>query len=122
MAKMTKPPADPFEALVRQETQVPEPAPEPKPKAPSKPKPKPKPKRPSILERAAVPEERQLKTVFSVSLPITLQDRVRDLAYWERTSVSELVHLCLERFMDQAEEERGEPYPPREGPLQRGPR
>jgi len=53
-------------------------------------------------------------------LPPGLIDKLRDVAWWDRLTVNELVRAALEAHVDRLERDRGEPYPRRQGTLRRG--
>ncbi len=52
-------------------------------------------------------------------LPVALVDRLRDVAWWDRTSLNALAEEALEDLLRKRERKRGIPYPRREGELHR---
>ena len=67
-----------------------------------------------IPARAAEPQEpRQDKRRFTFHLPVDLMDRAKNVAYWERLTMTgwftDAITAAIERF----EKKRGEPYPKR---------
>ncbi len=53
-------------------------------------------------------------------LPPALIDKLRDVAWWDRRTVNEVVRDALEDHVRRLEKKRGEPYPKRGGILRRG--
>ena len=53
-------------------------------------------------------------------LPPALIDKLRDIAWWARRTVNEVVRDALEDHVRRLEKKRGEPYPKRGGVLRRG--
>ncbi len=53
-------------------------------------------------------------------LPPALIDKLRDIAWWDRMTVNEVVRAALEDHVHRLEKKRGEPYPKRGGALRRG--
>jgi hypothetical protein len=51
-----------------------------------------------------------------------LVEKIRDAAYWERRSVKDVVSSALKEYLACLVKDRGKEYPPRKGPLPRGPR
>jgi hypothetical protein len=47
-------------------------------------------------------------------------DRARDVAYWDRTTLSAIVEEALIEFIRKRENDRGEPYPKRKAQLSPG--
>jgi hypothetical protein len=53
-------------------------------------------------------------------LPPDLAEKLRDVAWWDRLTVNELVRTALEDHVRRLEKKRGAPYPKRGGVLRRG--
>lgn len=64
--------------------------------------------------------ERPSASRFTCHLPPELAEKIRDLAWWERRTVAEVVTAALSQFVERMERERGEAYEPRGGALRRG--
>jgi hypothetical protein len=53
-------------------------------------------------------------------LPPDLIDKLRDMAWWDRMTVNEVVRAALAERVHRLEQKRGGPYPKRGGVLRRG--
>lgn len=61
------------------------------------------------------------KERMTVHLPIDLIDRAKNAVYWTPgLTLAGLAETALRHIVDQLEEERGEPFPEREGELKGG--
>lgn len=61
------------------------------------------------------------KERLTVNLPVELISRARDTVYWTPgLTLAGLAKVALTQLIDQLEQERGEPFPPREGEIRLG--
>src|SRR5581483_10855446 len=64
---------------------------------------------------------RQGSERFTVHLPVTLVDRLRDAVYWTPgLTLSRMAETAFDAALRDLEAERGTPYPPRRGELRAG--
>jgi len=82
-------------------------------------------KAPARKRRSVQPEKPQEppspRVPFQVRLPLALVERLRDAAYWTPgVSLNGLCEGALRRDLARLEDERGGPFPTREGELSRG--
>jgi len=74
-------------------------------------------RRGSEAERTSSPA----KTRFTVTLPATLIDRLRNAVYWTADlTLTRLIEEALAYSVDRLEQQHGEPFPPRIEPLKGG--
>lgn len=71
-------------------------------------------------QQARPTKTRERKATYTVTLPPELLEKSRDVAWWDRDSVSGVFVKALEALIAEREEKRGEPYPPREGEIKTG--
>lgn len=57
---------------------------------------------------------------FTCHLPAALAEKIRDVAWWDRRTVNNVVQTAIESYIAKLEKGRGEPYEKREGTLRRG--
>lgn len=50
----------------------------------------------------------------------SIAEKVRDVAWWERTTIGEVIHDSIVEYISGLEKKRGEPYPRRHRELGRG--
>lgn len=128
------PPAAPPEPAKRSTASAPPPKPRKsgatrrrKRRKPSKPTPpaRPSPPRGADANQGAGPSEsppRILRTNAQGYIDAAVLDRARNAAYWTPgVSLSALIEQGLRAEIARLEAERGEPFPPRRGPLKPGP-
>lgn len=66
-------------------------------------------------------QTRVVKERLTVHLPIDLINRIKNAVYWTPgLTLAGLAEIALRDVVDQLEEERGEPFPQREGELKGG--
>jgi len=70
--------------------------------------------------KKAPKEEPEHKSRFTTHIRKDVAEKARDVAYWERASLSAVVTEALEEYIAKREKKRGEPYPAREGQLKTG--
>lgn len=78
----------------------------------------------SKTEESGKPREKQTRVVkerLTVHLPVDLINRVKNAVYWTPgLTLAGLAEIALRDTVDQLEEDRGEPFPQREGELKGG--
>ena len=71
-----------------------------------------------VMQHTCTPVKKERLTA---QLPIELIERARNAVYWTPgLTLAGLAQEALEQFLDQMENERGEPFPPRPAPLKTG--
>jgi len=60
------------------------------------------------------------KSVMGAWLDVELAEKLRDAAYWDRESISDIVAEALRKLLAEREMTRGSPYPPRPFRKKRG--
>jgi len=64
--------------------------------------------------------ERGKKTRFTTNLGAEEVERLRDVAWWERKTVTDIVREAVAEHIQKLEKKRGKPFPPREGEVKTG--
>lgn len=73
--------------------------------------------------KAATAEEPARSTAtekITTPFPANLIEQVRNVAYWERLTLTGIIVEAVSEAIARMEKERGEPYPPRKGELKGG--
>lgn len=79
--------------------------------APSAPKEQGKPR--AQCKHSEQPKQRTRPQAYRLSEDLI--QKVRDVAWWDRRTVADVVESALSIYIERAEKARGEPYPKREG-------
>jgi hypothetical protein len=75
-------------------------------------------RKPALAKNDTAVPSRKKKNAFN--LPDDLLERARDVAYWDRLALSELIREGLKREIGRRARQRGSKYPPRESQLKVG--
>lgn len=72
----------------------------------------------SVGKKAAEPPPARER--LTVQLPAEIVERARDAAFWERTTVTDIVEQGISIVLDKLEQRRGEPFTTRSSGLKVG--
>lgn len=60
------------------------------------------------------------KSLVGVRMHLDIAEKLRDISYWDREPIGEIVEGLVETLIAERERARGSPYPKRPRPLKRG--
>ena len=60
------------------------------------------------------------KSLVGVRMHLDIAEKLRDISYWDREPIGEMVESLVESLIAERERARGSPYPQRPRPLKRG--